>query len=157
LEEAFFYSLIKHCKTDYPVPKPQDYELIFDLKCCLSFELRVSGEFSVTETFCSFRQNLETCLLEIRLIQKKLEESCEKFNIAKKNESGNFETISDPIVEMMTIQDGISQLEKDDLKIAKILGNDVVIEESIKCCSCEKEKQVNRTTTAENKTNNETI
>lgn len=141
LEEAFSYSLIQNCQTSYPVPIPQRFELIFDKRCCLSYERTVSGEFSVEEVICSFRQNLETCILEIRQIEKELELNCVKLLNPKKREivDGNMD------FEIMTLPEAMSQLTKEDLIIEKILGQEVVVEESIKCCVCEADKNRNST------------
>ena len=146
LEEAFSYSFIKYCQTSYPFPIPLSFELILDKRCCLSYERTIAGEFSVDEVICSFRQNIETCILEIRQVQKELEGNCRSILNSTKKETGEMEG------EIITLPEAMRQLGKEDLMIEKILGQDTVVEESIKCCICDADKNRNSTNSTENGT-----
>lgn len=149
MEEAFSYSLIRNCQCSYPFPIPLNFELIFDKRCCLSYERTIAGEFSVDEVICSFRQNLETCILEIRQVQKELEGNCNNILSTTRKEIGEMDG------EIMTLPEAIRQLAKEDLLIEKMLGEDTTVEESIRCCICEADKNRNNTNST-NSDRNET-
>ena len=125
LQDGFNYNEIKDCEIEYKV-KFQSINDI-DTACCLKYKRNLGGGIEYEEKICSFRQNIEICVLEIKQVQKHLINGC----LGLKN------TLSKEDLDFLSpnLKDIEKELKKEDFYLKETLGVSLPENQIIKICN----------------------
>lgn len=125
LEDGFKYFEINDCEVQFRVNIASSAEI--DSFCCIQFKRNLNGGLSIDVKLCSFRQNLEACVLEIKQTQKQLHDRCKYLT----------STLSpdDIATYAPNIKDIEKELKKDDDYLAGLIGISFSDDQALKVCN----------------------
>ena len=123
LEDGFKYFEIKDCEVQFRVTTSAD----IDSYCCIQFKRNLNEGLSIDVKLCSFRQNLEACILEIKQTQKQLNDGCKYLTSALSSD--------DISTYAPNIKDIEKELKKDDDYLAGLIGISFSDDQALKVCN----------------------
>ena len=127
LQDGFNYNEIKDCEIEYKV-KFQSINDI-DTACCLKYKRNLGGGIEYEEKICSFRQNIEICVLEIKQVQKHLINGCLGLKNTLSKEDLDFLSPNLKDIEKVTVVAGeLITIKPKNVHVFKALEDTVMID-----------------------------
>lgn len=77
-KDSFRYEFIENCSSNYGRPENTENNKLFFKKCCISFKVNWSRDYSKKIDICSINQHPTICIVEIKNLEKTLINNCKK-------------------------------------------------------------------------------